>query len=399
MKMPSRHKRTNTPNKPLRIFHGRMYFALQALAGAAWWLGVITLPTLREATLGSLDPLLVSAIDIPLFVIGSALAALNFRWAVWVAVSWTTLVAVCLVIYATVTTEAGLGAVLMLAATVGSVLAGVLMLFGRIPSDRLIVGPFSFRSSHTRIRSQLLVRTTIQLAIFWGVFLIILPAIINSFEDRWNVALKFPILLLVAGFALLAVSSVLGVWSARAIANFGSGTPLPGAMANHLVVRGPYAYVRNPMAIAGITQGIAIGVFIGSWMVIVYAVTGSLLWNWLIRPHEEADLRQRFGAEYDDYAARVSCWIPRFSSSDTDWSDSDSPDSDSPDSDPSDSDSPDSDSSDNDDDPADAETDTDKADADEANTGETSTDETDAAGTDAASATDGSGQDSASRGE
>ncbi|WP_193070929.1 methyltransferase family protein [Brevibacterium sp. FME37] len=316
-----RHNKRHTPDKPLRIFHGRMYFALQALAGAAWWLGVITLPALCDATLGGLDPLLVSIIDIPLFVIGSALAALNFRWAVWIAASWTTLVAVFMVIYATVTTEAGLGAVLMVTAALGSVIAGTLMILGKIPSDRLIAGPFAFRSSHTRIRGQLLVRTTIQLVIFWGVFLVVLPAIINSFEDRWNLAVKFPILVLVAGFALLALFSVLGVWSARAVANFGSGTPLPAAMANHLVVRGPYAFVRNPMAIAGIGQGVAIGIFIGSWMVIVYALVGSLLWNWLIRPHEEADLRQRFGAEYDDYAARVSCWIPHFSSSDDDSDD------------------------------------------------------------------------------
>ena len=309
-KMPSRHKKPNQPNKPLRIFHGRMYFALQALSGAAWWLGITTLPALRDATLGSLDPLLVSIVDIPLFVIASALAALNFRWAAWIAVAWTALVAVCMVIYATVTTEAGLGAVLMLAATVGSIIAGALVLLGRVPSDRLIVGPFSFHSSHTRVRSQLIMRTTLQLVVFWGVFLIVLPAIINSFEERWNLSVKFPILVVVAGFALLALFSVLGVWSARAIANFGSGTPLPSAMANHLVARGPYAFVRNPMAIAGIGQGVAIGLFIGSWLVIVYAIAGSLLWNWLIRPHEEADLRKRFGAEYDEYAQNVSCWLP-----------------------------------------------------------------------------------------
>lgn len=295
-----------------------MYFALQALAGAAWWLGITTIPWLREATLGSLDPLLVSAVDIPLFVIASALVGLNLRWAVWIAVPWTVLVAIGMVIYATVTTEAGLGAVLMLAAAVGSFIAGALMLLGRIPSERLIVGPFAFRSSHTRVRSRVLMRTTIQLVIFWGVFLIVLPAIINSLEDRWNLSVKFPILVVVAGFALLAFTSVLGVWSARAIANFGSGTPLPSEMANHLVVRGPYAFVRNPMAIAGIGQGVAIGLLIGSWLVIAYALAGSLLWNWLIRPHEEADLRERFGTEYEEYSQRVACWVPRLGRSQDD---------------------------------------------------------------------------------
>ncbi|WP_169250832.1 isoprenylcysteine carboxylmethyltransferase family protein [Brevibacterium sp. 'Marine'] len=308
----------NKPKKRLRIFHGRMYFALQALAGAAWWLGTAMIPGVATATLGGINPLLIAIVDIPLFVIASALAALNVRWAVWIATGWTVLVALAMVIYATATTEAGLGAVLMILAALGSLLAGVLMIVGRIPSEKLLIGPFAFHSSHTRVRSRLLVHTTVQIVVFWGVFLIIIPVIINAFEDRWNLAYKFPILLVVVGFALLAVSSVIGVWSARAIANFGSGTPLPSQMAHHLVARGPYAFVRNPMAIAGIVQGVAMGLLIGSWLVVVYALIGSLLWNWLIRPHEETDLLERFGDEYRDYAKRVRCWWPTFSTAESD---------------------------------------------------------------------------------
>ena len=307
----------NKPKKRVRIFHGRMYFALQALAGAAWWLGTAMIPGVATATLGSINPLLIAFVDIPLFVIGSALAALNFRWAVWIVTAWTVLVALGMVIYATATTEAGLGAVLMILAALGSLLAGVLMIVGRIPSEKLLIGPFAFHSSHTRVRSRVLVHTTIQIVVFWGVFLIIIPVIINAFEDRWNLAYKFPILLVVVGFALLALSSVIGVWSARAIANFGSGTPLPSQMAHHLVSRGPYAFVRNPMAIAGVIQGMAMGLLIGSWLVVVYALIGSLLWNWLIRPHEEDDLIERFGDEYRDYAKRVRCWWPTFSTADS----------------------------------------------------------------------------------
>ncbi|WP_366933805.1 methyltransferase family protein [Brevibacterium renqingii] len=305
----------NKPKKRLRIFHGRMYFALQALAGAAWWLGISTIPALQTATLGGIDPLLIAFVDIPLFVIASALAALDLRWAVWIATGWTVLVALGMVIYATATTEAGLGAVLMVLAAVGSVLFGALVLLGRIPSEWILIGPFAFHSSNTRVRSHLLLRTTIQVVIFWGVFLIIVPVIINAFEDRWNLSYKFPILLAVAGFALLAFSSVIGVWSARTIANFGSGTPLPAQMAHHLVSRGPYAFVRNPMAVAGLAQGVSMGLLIGSWLVVVYALIGSLLWNWLIRPHEEADLLERFGEEYREYAGSVGCWWPRLARS------------------------------------------------------------------------------------
>src|SRR5699024_10848619 len=96
---------------------------------------------------------------------------------------------------------------------------------------------------------------------------------------------------------------------------FGSGTPLPAQMAHHMVTRGPYAFVRNPMAIAGIAQGVSMGLLIGSWLVVVYAVIGSLLWNWLIRPHEEAALHDRFGNEYREYARRVDWWWPRLNRS------------------------------------------------------------------------------------
>jgi protein-S-isoprenylcysteine O-methyltransferase Ste14 len=96
------------------------------------------------------------------------------------------------------------------------------------------------------------------------------------------------------------------------MSTFGRGTPLPSAMASDLVVRGPYRFVRNPMAVAGIVQGAAVGLMLSSWLVVVYAVCGSLVWNYAIRPHEERDLEQRFGEEFRRYRAAVRCWCPRF---------------------------------------------------------------------------------------
>ncbi len=50
---------------------------------------------------------------------------------------------------------------------------------------------------------------------------------------------------------------------------------------------------------------------LGSWLVVAYAVIGSLLWNYAVRPHEEADLERRFGTEFQRYRDSVRCWIPR----------------------------------------------------------------------------------------
>src|SRR5699024_5059518 len=114
----------------------------------------------------------------------------------------------------------------------------------------------------------------------------------------------------VAGSVLVAAASLLGVWSAVTMARLGRGTPLPGAMAHHLVVAGPYRWVRNPMAVAGIVQGAGVGLLLGSWLVLLYAVVGGVLWHLLVRPHEERDLAERFGQEYEHYRARVRCWLP-----------------------------------------------------------------------------------------
>jgi protein-S-isoprenylcysteine O-methyltransferase Ste14 len=92
----------------------------------------------------------------------------------------------------------------------------------------------------------------------------------------------------------------------------GQGTPLPIDCPNQLVVKGPYRFVRNPMALAGIGQGVSIGWYFGSFIIILYALSGAVLWHILVRPEEEKDLAQRFGNSYLEYQQKVKCWIPRF---------------------------------------------------------------------------------------
>ena len=81
-------------------------------------------------------------------------------------------------------------------------------------------------------------------------------------------------------------------------------------MAHRLVIAGPYRRVRNPMAVAGVAQGVAVGLLGTSWLVIVYALAGGVLWHLLVRPLEEQDLASRFGADYQRYRSTVRCWVP-----------------------------------------------------------------------------------------
>lgn len=307
-----------TPSDSARRL-GRAYFAVQALAGAIWWVCVFTVPAVREATLGGIDPVLMGLFDVPLFVVGSAVAAVvtarpgrsAARWATGVVVVWTALVTAGLVAYATLTGAVGWGALIMLAASPGGAAAWLLVEHGRIPADLLLAGPLGFGTAASAAPARQLVRTLLQMAAFWAGFLVVLPAIVALLEQRWGLRLELPQGARIGGGALLALASALGLWSAFAMSLRGDGTPLPSAAANRLVVAGPYRWVRNPMAVAGIAQAIGVGLLVSSWLVVVYALCGSLYWNLLVRPFEEADLEARFGGDFAAYRRRVRCWLPR----------------------------------------------------------------------------------------
>lgn len=290
----------------------RVYFALQAIAGFSWWAAVFASPFVREATLGNLDPVAVAVFDMPLFVIASAVAACGVRAAAAVSAAWTCVAAMALAVYATVTTEAGWGVLCMGAASAGSLIAFAVLFLGRVPTAWIVRGPFAFRPAAKRQAAAAHVVSTFgQIVLFWGFFLAVIPYAITFLEQRWALAFPFPTFAGPAGVAVLVLASALGVWSAAVMSTLGGGTPLPAAMPNRLVIAGPYRWIRNPMAAAGIVQGAAVGVILGSWLVVAYAVAGSLVWNYVVRPLEEADLKERFGDEFERYRQTVRCWIPR----------------------------------------------------------------------------------------
>lgn len=303
---------------PVRIFGilltpgvARGYFALQALAGTAWWILVATVSDVQRLTLGGLPAGIVAMFDLPLFVGASALAAFAIRWAVWVAADWTALVTAGMIVYATATGTAGWGAVAMIAAATGSAVAAVVIVRGSFPSHWILLGPLGLREARPRARANNILATAVQLIVFWGLFLGIFPLVIAWFERRWDVAFAAPLAARIAGVAVLVLASALGLWSAATMASLGDGTPLPSVSARRLVIAGPYRFVRNPMAVAGIVQGVAVGLIHGSWLVVVWALCGSLVWNSIVRPIEERDLEDRFGDDFRAYRDVVSCWVPR----------------------------------------------------------------------------------------
>ena len=193
--------------------------------------------------------------------------------------------------------------------TGGGVLPTVLMLLGLAFNLFLVFQDSLFRNS-TASRPLNLAKTLIQVLCMWSVALVAIPyVLLTSFESTRGPQWDAPMFI---GATLFVLCGALGLRSAWIMVRDGLGTPLPLDQANRLVITGPYRFVRNPMAIAGIGQGVAVAIMFESWPILIYALLGAVVWHTVVRPVEERDLLDRFGAEYEAYRNRLLCWWPRF---------------------------------------------------------------------------------------
>lgn len=193
---------------------------------------------------------------------------------------------------------------------------GVLLMFPAmiwcgVFSVGMSLGRQMFRQSTASSTNWIVAKTFLQIVVVWSLILIVFPYLITIIEDKIGITrVSFPFQRSIASVMFVSISS-LGVYAAYVMSRVGQGTPLPLDHAQNLVVEGPYRYVRNPMAVSGIGQGLAVALFLGTPLVLIYALMGSLIWQLIFRPLEEEDLGRRFGDEYRTYRDNVKCWIPR----------------------------------------------------------------------------------------
>jgi protein-S-isoprenylcysteine O-methyltransferase Ste14 len=117
----------------------------------------------------------------------------------------------------------------------------------------------------------------------------------------------------VLGLLLTSAGVVLLVACIGEFARSGRGTLSPVDPPRHLVVRGLYRYVRNPMYLSVtaivlgevvVTRSTALAIYWAVWFACV---------NVFVITYEEPTLRRQFGASYDEYVKRVGRWIPSLS--------------------------------------------------------------------------------------
>lgn len=291
-----------------------IYYLLQGISVIVWWAMLVAAPESRDwFQLEAKSQLSLFAFWLPdavLIAPGSLIAAylINIRnrfgtaamWLLTGAVSYATLYTLA---FAMMTDRGWLGVVLMLPA----------MLWTGVFATALTVKGEMFRQAKVSSTNYVMLKTFTQIVVVWSVILIVFPYLITMIESRLGIRrLEFAYQRPIAAVLFVALSSI-GIYSAIVMSRLGKGTPLPLDHALDLVVRGPYAWVRNPMAVSGIGQGLAVALFLGSPLVAVYAVMGSAIWQLIFRPMEEDDMAARFGKPYEEYRKAVRCWVPQAS--------------------------------------------------------------------------------------
>jgi protein-S-isoprenylcysteine O-methyltransferase Ste14 len=122
---------------------------------------------------------------------------------------------------------------------------------------------------------------------------IVLPA--------WTVMLGV-LSMLIGGICVVLCVGTFVIW--------GRGTPAPFDAPRQFVSVGPYKYVRNPMYIGAWMVLLGCGLYLRSFSILILSLASLVLAHLFVILYEERDLRDRFGASYEEYCNSVPRWIP-----------------------------------------------------------------------------------------
>ncbi len=150
-----------------------------------------------------------------------------------------------------------------------------------------------------------------------ALFLVLAPGCVAGLVpwwiSRWQFRTPF------AGYAPLRVISAMLIAAGTFVvldsfvrfALQGLGTPAPVFPTKHLVTKGFYRYVRNPMYVAVVAVILGQALLFGNVRVFEYALFAWLVAHLFVLAYEEPTLRRTYGAEYESFCANVPRWIPR----------------------------------------------------------------------------------------
>ena len=139
-----------------------------------------------------------------------------------------------------------------------------------------------------------------------GTVTVFVPSLIifkGSAGILWNSWHMLALLPLILGASVV----VRCIWD---FAVSGRGTLAPVDPPKHLVIRGLYRYVRNPMYVGVMLVILAEACLFSSHVLLFYAVGCFITVHTFVLFYEEPTLRRQFGDSYTSYCQTVNRWLP-----------------------------------------------------------------------------------------
>jgi protein-S-isoprenylcysteine O-methyltransferase Ste14 len=137
----------------------------------------------------------------------------------------------------------------------------------------------------------------------------------RKFWARWRVRAGYAI---AAIYWLLAAPTSQSILTGAVIASLGLW--IRGLASGHLrkdetlATTGPYGLTRNPLYFGSAFLAAGFVVAAHSWPAGVIVIAYFAVFYYAVMRSEERDVRERFGVAFDEYAARVPLFFPRFPS-------------------------------------------------------------------------------------
>lgn len=154
-----------------------------------------------------------------------------------------------------------------------------------------------------------LVRALSYATIFVGFVLVFLPArVLDSAGISGPPAIGVP---QIAGMILGTAGALFGLWCIFAFVIIGKGTQMPLDPPRHLVIRGPYRFVRNPMYVGAGFALAGAALYFESLELVMYGAVLSVITHSFVVFYEERVLEKKFGPDYEAYRRQVRRWLPR----------------------------------------------------------------------------------------
>jgi protein-S-isoprenylcysteine O-methyltransferase Ste14 len=135
---------------------------------------------------------------------------------------------------------------------------------------------------------------------------------VTAFFARWRVRLGYPLAIAVLWFARPTLRSIF-VGAAIGLAGLWLRALSAGYLHKQesLTVTGPYTRTRNPLYLGSAILAGGAAVASHSWTsAIILCIYYAVFYSMVMR-REEEELRQRYGAAFDEYARAVPLFFPR----------------------------------------------------------------------------------------